>query len=220
MIRYLSYKLSSLLPVYGLREEKMELRQINSINKGDVYETFYIGLQNHWGTHVDCPAHFFVDGMRVADYEAEFWLFRKPQVFSINLEPGQIVCRKDLTEAINPETDLLLLQSGWSKLRGTEIYSLQNPGIDPLLGVWLREEYPLLRAIGFDWISLSSYKHRELGRDAHRSFLNPQGKGHPILIIEDMDMSEDMQNLREVLVLPLRIEGIDSAPCTVIGVFE
>lgn len=220
MIRYLSHKLSASIPVYGSTKATIQLREIKSIVSGDSCQTYWLGMENHWGTHVDCPAHFFTEGMKIADYEAKFWLFRKPQILSVNAKPGQIIGRKDLITEINPETDLLLLKSGWGKFRGEEIYSLQNPGLDPGLGLWLRKEYPSLRAIGFDWISLSSYTHRELGREAHKAFLNPEGVGHPIVIIEDMNISEYLNKLKEVWVVPLRVERIDSVPCTAIGVFE
>ncbi len=220
MIKYLSYKLSAQIPVYGSIKKNMRVRQVKSIENGDSCQVYWIGMENHWGTHIDCPAHFFVNGARIIDYEADFWLFRKPQVLSIKVQPAQILSYKDLTAQINPEADLLLLRSGWRRLRGDEVYSLRNPGINPELGVWLRRERPLLRAIGFDWVSISSYQHRELGREAHRAFLNPEGEGHPILLIEDMDIPENTKNLKEVWVAPLRVEGVDSVPCTVAGIFE
>ena len=47
--------------------------------------------------------------------------------------------------------------------------------------------------IGFDFISLSSYTHRNLGRKAHRAMLGKMDISgvqlDPILIIEDMDLS-------------------------------
>ena len=85
------------------------------------------------------------------------------------------------------------------------------------LALWLRQDFPAVRAIGMDWISVSSYESRELGRQAHRAFLNPDGEGSPVLIIEDMNLSKNLKNLAEVLVVPILIETIDSAPCTVIG---
>lgn len=220
MIRYLSYLLSHAVPACGSVEKNIELREIKSLEKGDSCCTYWVGLENHWGTHVDCPAHFFADGMQVDEYGADFWFFRNPQVLSIHAEPGQIIGVSELSSEINPEADLLLLKSGWGKFRGKDIYSLRGPGLDPLVGMWLRKNYPSLRAVGLDWISLSSHTNRKLGREAHRVFLNPESEGRPIVLIEDMFLPEDMENLKQVWVAPLRVEGIDSAPCTVIGVFE
>ena len=217
MKKYLSYKLSPLIPAYGSIGQKLELYKINSIAKGDSCNTFKIGMENHWGTHVDCPAHFFTHGTKVTDYPCGFWFFKKPQVVKIDAEPGQIITQNDLPDNITPETDLLLLKSGWGEFRGENIYSFNNPGLNPELGQWLRKNCPTVKAIGIDWVSISSFQHRELGRDAHRAFLDLKGEGNPILLIEDMNLSTDLSRLTEVWVAPLQIEEIDSAPCTVVG---
>lgn len=216
---YLSYLLENEVPVYG-GSGSLNIKDIRSLRRGDPANAFSFIMENHWGTHIDCPVHFFDNGKKVSDYIANFWHFYKPQVLKITAKPGQIIGKQDLNVKINPETDLLLLKSGWGKFRDKDIYSFQNPGLDPIIGIWLRNEYPLIKAIGFDWISLSSYTNRELGREAHKAFLYPASEGKPILIIEDMLLPDDMQNLSQVWVVPIRIEGIDSAPCTVIGVIK
>lgn len=212
--------LSSVNPVYGCQRQKLKLKKLKSLRKGGACQKYSIEIENHWGTHVDCPAHFFIKGNRISNYPADFWIFYRPQIIPVEVQPGQIICQKDLTVEIAPEIDLLLLKSGWSKLRGTKKYSNDNPGLDPEFGLWLRRRYPSIRAIGFDWVSLSSYKHRELGRKAHKIFLDPKAQGHPILIIEDMFFPKDIKKVKEVWIVPLRIEGLDSAPCTVMGVFR
>ncbi len=220
MIRYLSYQLERVVPAYGAAGEKPRTRAVRSLTRGDSCNVCRFTLNNHWGTHVDCPAHFFRGGNRVSDYGADFWRFRRPQVVKIKARPGQIVSRKDLNADVRKGTDLLLLKSGWGRARGRNVYSTRNPGIDPELGLWLRRRFPSVRAIGLDWISLSSWQHRELGREAHRAFLDPSGAGHPVLVIEDMDLSADLSTLREVWVAPLRVVDLDSAPVTVLGVFK
>lgn len=219
-IEYLSYPLKNITPVYGLADAQVQIRTVKSLSRGDSCNTYSIMFENHWGTHIDCPAHFFEDGARVLDYEADFWLFKNSQIISLQVEPGQIIGKKDLSDKINPDIDLLLIKTGWDKYREQEIYSKYNPGLDPEVGIWLRSEFLAMRAVGFDFISLSSYTNRQLGRQAHRAFLDPHGEGTPLMIIEDMCLSVNMENLQEVWVVPLRVKKIDSAPCTVIGVFE
>ncbi len=218
MVRYLSHEISTINPTYGSCAKNIKLKQMRSLTRGDSCCSFWFGMENHWGTHVDCPAHFFTNGMRIIDYPADFWIFHKPQILPVKAGPGEIISHKCLPFEINPETDLLIFKSGWSAKRETEEYCLRNPGIDSALGAWLRKAYPKIRAIGIDWVSLSSYAHRDIGRQAHREFLNPAGEGHPILLIEDMDIPEELEALSQVFILPLRVEQMDSAPCTVIGV--
>lgn len=207
------------MPVYG-GNAGLNLTHVKNIDQGDSCNTWRFCLESHWGTHVDCPSHFFVDGQKVSDYPSEFWLFRKPQVVEIGANPGQIITRENLSCDINSETDIILFQSQWWKFRGKEIYSKRNPGLHPGLALWLRQDFPAVRAVGLDWISISSFENREMGREAHKAFLNPNGQGYPILIVEDMNLSTDLRNLKEVWVAPLLVEGIDSAPCTVMGVLD
>lgn len=219
MIRYLSYRLSSSNPAYGHLGAKLKADALKSFKKNDPCQVYRISFENHWGTHIDCPAHFFADGKRIAQYPAQSWLFRNPQVVNVSLHPGQLLRRKYLEKIIiNAQADILLLRSGWSRHRKKDYYSLNNPGIHPETALFLRREYPNLRAIGIDWISVSSFRHRPLGRKAHKAFLNPRGRGNPILIIEDMRLPENINTLEYVWALPLLVVGIDSSPCTVVGV--
>ena len=214
----LSYLLANEIPVYGGRGS-LKIENIKSLHSGDSANVFSFTMENHWGTHIDCPAHFFENGLSAADYPPETWFFKKPFVLPLKIEENSLVSPEDI-DKIPEGTDLLLIKSGFSCFRGTEKYTHNNPGLMPEVGIRLREKHPYVRAIGFDFISLSPYQNRNLGREAHRAFLDPEGVNAPILVIEDMDLSRDLRGLREIWVVPLRVDGIDSAPCTVIGVIE
>lgn len=218
MMRFLSYPLTTDTPRYGA-EGHFAIMKGKSIDQGDSCETFTVTLSNHHGTHVDCPAHFFKRGLKVAQIAANFWRFRSPQVIKVKLKPGELMDIDAIRGRIGKHTDLLLLKSDWSKVRDEKKYFAANPGIHPSVGHFLRAKHPKVRAIGLDWISLSSYLNRAEGREAHRAFLNPKGEGDPIVIIEDMDLSKATHRLKQVFVSPLRIEDIDSAPCTILGEF-
>ena len=217
--KYLSYPLDAVIPVYG-GMESITPEKIKSIRKGDSANTYVFTLQNHWGTHVDAPNHFFEHGKRIIDYEADFWIFQKPQIISLVLRPSELLTCDDWLDEISKETDLLLLSAGWSSQRDSAVYHSHNPGIHPDVAFHLRGNFPRLRAVGIDWISVSPYRHREIGRSVHRAFLDPQGESEPILIFEDMDLSGDLTNLLQVAAFPLRMVQLDSAPCTVIGIMD
>ena len=216
---YLSYELTDVVPIYG-GKAKLNINAVKSISKGDSANVVSFLLENHWGTHVDAPNHFFENGLTVNDYPIDFWFFKNPMVINVDLKPGQLLGCSGWTEGIKPETDIIFFKSGWGRLRKTEKYSIDNPGIHPEVGFFLRDKYPSVRAVGIDWVSASSFQDREMGRQAHRAFLDPEGTNNPVLIIEDMDLSHDLRGLREVWAAPLRVEGLDSAPCTVIGMIE
>lgn len=214
--RYLSYPLTGGTPVYG-GGEGIKIKRIGGGLRQGRANLYRIRMRNHCGTHIDAPNHFFHDGKKVADYPAQDWIFRQPQVIEVSLRPGQILQCGNWIKKIRSGVDILLFKSGWHKFRKNKKYILKNPGIHPEVGHCLKSTLPRLKAIGIDWVSVSSYLDRPLGREAHRAFLSSDGKRHPILIIEDMDLSGNLTGLKEVIVSPLRVKNIDSSPCTVLG---
>lgn len=218
--RYLSYPIAGVIPTYGNPFTNLNIEKVKSIYKGDSCDTYMFRMGNHWGTHIDTPAHFFPGGKSITDYTAGECVFNKPYILEINLKINEIVEVPMVTELLDKEADIVLIKSGFYSIRGKEEYCFNNPGVSPKIGLWLRQECPSIRAIGFDFISISSFSRKDIGREAHRAFLNPTEKGNPIFIIEDMDLSCNLEGLEMVFVSPLRVSGIDSVPCTVIGAFR
>jgi hypothetical protein len=66
-----------------------------------------------------------------------------------------------------------------------------------------------------DLISVTSRLDRDAGRAAHRAFLDPDGLGQPIRLVEDMNLMECPMSVGTVLVSPLRLVGSDGVPVTV-----
>ena len=191
--------------------------EISSIAVGAAYNLSTLTLSAHAGTHIDAPNHFFDKGENAAGYPASFWIFKRPLIVDVTLMPSETLRCGEWTKAIKAETDIVLFRSGWSSMRSGKKYFLENPGIHPEIALYLRKKYPRIRAIGIDWISVSPYEDRALGREAHRAFLDPEGENNPICIIEDMDLSGTFKGLSEIYALPLRVQELDSAPCTVVG---
>ena len=112
-------------------------------------------------------------------------------------------------EAIPMETDLLLIKTGYVSFRKSNDYlergkyTFQGPGISPDIWKWLRRFRDLL-SIGFYFISLNSYQHREIGRVAHQSFLG-EGVGQPILIIGDVNLEQLQTRPKNVVSIPLPV---------------
>jgi len=211
---YLSYSLNRETPAYG-GGDSLKIQQEKSIEKGDSCNTLYLSLSNHLGTHIDFPRHFVRAGKTSDDYDPEFWIFRSPFIIDISLvEPGLIIEPEAIDiDAVPDNIDILIVKTGFCHLREKDIYWENNPGFAPCLAVFLRKRFPHLRVFGFDSISLSSFVHRDIGREAHISFLDHP---RPILLLEDMDLSiVNNMKLKHVIVAPLRVEGADGAPCTV-----
>lgn len=217
---YLSHALDQPLPAYGNSSVELCIEPIKSLANGDLANTFAFRMENHWGTHIDAPAHFFQNAPSICDYPAAYWLFQHPQVIELSVSPGTLIDVKSLRDKIYDETDLLMIKTGFERWRGKALYSTENPGVRAEVGLWLRDRYGKIRALGFDFVSLSSYVHREEGRAAHRAFLDPNGIGNSILLIEDMHLEDDLSDIKQVCAFPLLMKGLDSAPCTVVAYFH
>jgi arylformamidase len=215
---YLSHMITSATPHYGGRSENFNLYKTSSISKGNSANDTRIETTVHLGTHIDMPYHFYDHGQTVEDFPINFWFFNKP--LYIEITPNGFVIFEEVIEALKHITqndfDILIVKTGIKAKRTDRIIWEENYGFSPLLYPYLKLHFPHLRVLGFDSLSVSSWQEREIGKLAHKAFLNPE---HPILLLEDMDLSglSASNKLKEVIVSPLRIENCDGLPCTVYG---
>ena len=196
----------------------MRIEPFESMQKGD---RLNVTLFNHFGTHMDGPNHFNGQGRQLYELELSTFIFEKPLLVDIPKGRGELVEPEELMrfdEAIRA-ADLLLVRSGFSAMRASDnrAYSEEGPAISARAAELIVERYQNLKAVGMDWISLSSPLHLEDGIRAHQIMLGKTG-AEPVLIIEDIDLSGlDPDTLETVFALPLFIEGIDSAPVTILA---
>jgi len=215
---YLSYILDGNTPTYGNRN-KFICEKKSDISKGDVANDSSINTTVHIGTHIDMPYHFFEDGQTIEDFNINYFQFNN--VLFIELIPENIIIKDDLIALLeridNKDSfDLLVVKTYICYKRDKEIFWKENYGFAPEIAYYLREDFPNIRAIGFDSVSVSSFTNRMLGRKSHRAFLDPK---KPILLIEDMDLRNLKMNkeIIKISVAPLRIAKCDGLPCTIIA---
>lgn len=217
-ISYLSYLIEPSTPLYGGKDHP-SLCKNSAIADGAVANNTALSVTSHVGTHLDMPYHFFEHGQTVEDFAPEFWLFQHPHC--IEIQPRDLVIRGELEQALEgvdlSSCDLLMVRTGGCGFRDTSRYTDENYGFHPDVAQMLRQRAPKLRIFGFDSISVSSYAHRMIGREAHRAFLDPSA---PILLLEDMDLRSvsSATSFARVIVAPLRLAKCDGLPCTVLGV--
>jgi arylformamidase len=212
---YLSYFLDENTPLYG-GERGIQMIPDRAIIKGDTANTKRVTLHNHSGTHIDFPSHFFEDGKVTQDYNASFWIFNDVYLLDKQAAPDELISLNDYElSAIPVRTELILFKTGFSAFRTEDKYWTNNPGISPEVAGQLRKQCPSIRAIGMDFISLTSFQNREIGRSAHREFL---GKT-PILLIEDMDLRQLYESPTQVIGLPLLLNNADGAPIAIIATY-
>ena len=177
-------------------------------------------LASHTGTHLDSPRHVIDDGVRITEYRPEELIFTRIAVVDLqlgdaqNVQPGHLEPHATVLQ----NADLALFRFGYGDVRRQhpERFSTRCPGFCVESARWLRETCPQLRAMGMDVPSVSTIAHLEETMAAHNELLS--GEGRRFLIIEDMKLDEDLEGLSEVRVSPWLVLGMDSGPCTILGV--
>jgi arylformamidase len=214
---YLSYFLNEQTPLYG-GEKVIEIKKRSEISQGASSNTEIIKFPNHSGTHIDFPKHFADSGKTINDYPSSFWQFENVHVISFPCKKDEII-KEDVLNINNipRETDFIIINTGFGKNRTNDIYWNNNPGLSPSLAFALKKRCPNIKIVGFDFISVSSFQNRLLGREAHREFL----VNHDILLIEDMKLDEIKQiTINSITALPLLIDKTDGSPISIIANYE
>lgn len=216
----LSHTLRQDTPSYGNRD-KVIIRVNSSIKAGETANSScWVLSNNHIGTHIDVPRHFSLDGKRTIDYPISDYVFENCQVIDIPRTEACLISPDDLKRVnIRPDVELLLIRTGYESLRGQDAYWNNNPGLHPDLADYLRKTYPKLRCVGFDFISVTSWKYRAEGKLAHKAFLVPENGAREIWAIEDMSLKDAPKEIKKVVVAPLLVEDGNGTAVTVIAEF-
>ena len=213
---YLSHLLCDSTPLYG-GYGSVAIRPEKKIALGDSCNTHCLSFPNHAGTHIDFPYHFDDEGKKLTDYSPEFWIFTNPYVVYVYAQHDELIDLDDNNLQKIPEgTDFVIFKTGFQKNRPLDTYYKHNPGLNTGLAKRLRNRCPQIRAVGMDFISASSFQKREVGRLVHKEFLVE----NEILLIEDMDLSEISGPIKKLVCLPLRVEGLDGSPVTILAILE
>ena len=188
---------------------------------GSSCNTYRVELFNHYGTHMDGPNHFDAKGKQLWQMPLETFFSDRPLLLDIPKGEGEAVLPEELLahdEALQ-KADMLFIRSGFEVVRRQDNlrYSQRGPSVSAAAAQLLVARWQNLKAVGMDWISLSSPMNLQDGIRAHQ-FMLGCGGNKPVLIIEDVALARvDAARLEQVLCIPLFIEGIDSAPVTILA---
>jgi len=213
---YLSHFYGHNTPSYGDRD-RIEITSNSSIKQGHTANSSsWVFTNNHIGTHVDVPYHFDESGKNILDFSPEEWIFQKVAFVDIPCENSYLIDEHDLVDvSLDIGIELLLIRTGYEKYRGKKKYWVDNPGISPTLPDYLRQRFPHLRCIGFDFISITSWQHRDIGKESHLAFLKPSHGNRPLLAIEDMSLVNVKGTIDWAIVSPMLVENGNGSPVTI-----
>lgn len=212
----LSHILSETTPSYGNRDS-FRVRKGSSISNGDSANTSrWEFTNNHIGTHIDVPFHFNSQGLTTAQIDTSDWLFERVMLIDVPCSTTRLINVDDVKHFDIPsDIEILLIRTGYEKYRDQARYHDGNPGLDEGLARYFRGNFPRLRCVGFDFISVTSWKFRAEGRQSHKAFLCPEEGMRPIMVIEDMALQGLNCPVEWIIVAPLIVEDGNGGPVTV-----
>jgi arylformamidase len=217
MWKYLSYPLDGEAFGYG-NGDRFKMEFVRSMCCGDTSNNSVFSMPTHYGTHLDYPFHFSDDGKKSDSYSAQDFVFDKVgllDISSIQLE-GYLIKNEHLDISdLDKEINILVVKTGFCYKRSSDEYWERAYGFHKETAAYLKSNFPTLKAIAFDLISLNSYQERPHGREAHKAFLVE----NDILIIEEVDLREVNANstIEQLIVAPLQLDKADGAPCTILA---
>jgi arylformamidase len=198
---------------------KPEFTPFMSLAKGDAANVTTIKVASHTGTHVDVPCHVIPDGLTITQFAADEFIFTQPMVFDLNLNDEALVMPDHLKPFVEKgrNADLLLFRFGYGSVRRVEParYSMKCPGFGVESAEFLVKNFPKMRCLGMDVPSLSCIAYLEKTMKAHNIIL--AGNAGRFLVIEDMNLDQDLSQLKKVIVAPWLIKDLDGGPATIFG---
>lgn len=193
------------------------------------YMSYITKLPNHFGTHMDAPAHFIPGGISINELPIEYFCHTKVALLEIPKDHGEGIHRSDLEpfEDVMSQVSFALIRTGVERYRTTDkdIYASDGPWVAPCAGDYLTENFPGLKGIGVDFLAIGSLSKSapegESPADCHWHILG-KFSGKFITAVEDMHLSELPKGARitRFFNAPLRVLGLDSSQVVCVAEVE
>jgi arylformamidase len=200
-MRYYDISLNlSVETVRWITSPPFELDERRRMSRGDHNNSSAVSMSVHSGTHVDAPFHFVPQGAAIDSLPLE--LFIGPA----------LVCAVDagthITEAHVAAIDLKGEPRVLFKTRNSSL--LHRPAYDPdfvafSVGAARALVARGVKLVGLDYLSVA---HADEQVPVHRAFLD-----HGVALLEGVDLSEVEPGRYELICFPVRLRGLDGAPC-------
>jgi arylformamidase len=176
----------------------------------DWYVMQEIHMCSHVGTHIEAPLHHLKEGRDAAGISLER-LIGEAIVLDFSYKKANESIEVQELEKVGQnvrEGDIVLIRTGLSKFYNTPNY--RRPYLAKEAVKWLVDRR--VSCIGVDCSGIE--KLDEEGQPNHRIIF-----GNDIPLIEDLNNLEQLRQERVFLiVLPLKIEGLDASPVRVIAI--
>ncbi len=170
------------------------------MSRGDQNNSSALNMSVHSGTHLDAPFHFVPDGSTIDSLPLE--LFMGPALVHA-VEAESHITDKHVSEIKLQGVNRVLFKTRNSRF-------LNQSEFEPNFVAFSVEAAKALVArgvklVGLDYLSVA---HPNEQVPVHRAFLD-----HGVALLEGVDLSNITPGLYELICFPLRLRGLDGAPC-------
>ena len=193
--------------------------QAEGVRWGSYNNTSIVEFFAHTGTHIDVPFHIGPDALQVHDLEISDYVFEKPLILEIPKSDMEKITVEELArhQAQLAESDLLLVYTGFSKVRKTDAkrYVAKQPSFSVDAANYLVDNFNL-RGFGVDLIGIENIpeaKESDPQFPVHRTLLLK--KQRKTILVEDANLAPLLgKKISRVYVIPLRLHGLEAMPVT------
>ena len=178
----------------------MEVHERRRMSRGDDANATALTVSCHAGTHVDAPFHFLPDGAGIDAVPLE--RFVGPALVHPVEADRYITAEHVKAIPLDGATRVLF------KTRNSQL--LKRREFEPNFTAFSVEAARALvgrgvQLVGLDYLSVA---HADQQVPVHRAFLD-----HGVVLLEGVDLSEIAPGRYELMCFPLRLRGLDGAPC-------
>ena len=195
-------------------DPEIQFKQIRSVCKTG-YNIHRIEIGSHAGTHLDAPYHVNEKEKTVNELDLTKCI-GEAQVIDI---PPRKFANSIRVKDLEPYSDKtgegvrLLIRTGWDRMFGKkEFFSSNSPHLSIEVGQWLVKRKIWL--LGLDFAS-PNLKSPEENLKLHRLFLN-----NGVVLVESLNNLEKLKKKVYLVVLPLKLKGLDASPVRAIALQE
>ena len=178
----------------------LEVHERRRMSRGDDANASALTMSVHAGTHVDAPFHFQPHGAGIDSLPLE--RFIGPAL--VHAVEADRYITEDHVKAIPLDGGTRVL----FKTRNSEL--LKKREYDPDFVAFSVEAARALVVRGVELVGLDylSVAHADEQVPVHRAFLD-----HSVVVLEGIDLSAVVPGRYELICFPLRLRGLDGAPC-------
>lgn len=179
----------------------LEVHERRRMSRGDDVNASALTVSVHAGTHLDAPFHFLPGGAGIDALPLE--RFIGPALVHQVDDAGRYITEAHVNAiALDGATRVLFKTRNSALLKRREYepnfvaFSVNAARALVARGVEL---------VGLDYLSVA---HADEQVPVHRAFLD-----HGVILLEGIDLSEVTPGRYELICFPLRLRGLDGAPC-------